>query len=266
MAKTVYVSGYYRNDGTYVKGYYRTAPDSTKNNNYSTIGNTNPFTGEAGTKPGGQNSTNPSGSSNYGSSNTTNGNNAGGSGSTGSTPNINRILSINVNGNSLETEMSPYVGPVSGLQNMHIGTDENEAMVGTEFSDFINSLGGNDAINGGGGNDVLDGGTGSNFLTGGTGVDTFFIDGRSEGVTWSTITDLEKGEWVTAWGWKQGTSKLTWEEMNGAENAKGATAHIDLDNNGTIDMSITFTGKTPASLLSLPGEVNGTSYLAFILS
>lgn len=52
---STYVNGYYRSNGTYVSGYYRTTPDYTKDNNYSTIGNINPYTGEYGTKPGGLN-------------------------------------------------------------------------------------------------------------------------------------------------------------------------------------------------------------------
>lgn len=51
FAGDVYVNGYYRKDGSYVQPHYRTSPDSTKNNNYSTIGNKNPYTGEYGTKP-----------------------------------------------------------------------------------------------------------------------------------------------------------------------------------------------------------------------
>lgn len=34
FAGDVYVSGYYRNDGTYVRPHYRSAPDSIKSNNY----------------------------------------------------------------------------------------------------------------------------------------------------------------------------------------------------------------------------------------
>ena len=44
----VYVSGYYKSNGTYVQPYYRTAPNSTNRDNFSTRGNTNPYTGEAG--------------------------------------------------------------------------------------------------------------------------------------------------------------------------------------------------------------------------
>lgn len=47
-----YVRGYTRRNGTYVAGHFQTNPNGTKNDNYSTIGNINPHTGEPGTKPG----------------------------------------------------------------------------------------------------------------------------------------------------------------------------------------------------------------------
>ena len=50
FAQDVYVQGYTRSNGTYVQGYYRTTPNYTRNDNYSTIGNVNPYTGTYGTK------------------------------------------------------------------------------------------------------------------------------------------------------------------------------------------------------------------------
>jgi hypothetical protein len=44
------VRGYYRNNGTYVQPHMRSAPDGNPYNNYSTKGNVNPYTGQAGTK------------------------------------------------------------------------------------------------------------------------------------------------------------------------------------------------------------------------
>lgn len=44
------VHGYTKKDGTYVAPAKRTTPDKNFNNNYSTKGNTNPYTGKAGTK------------------------------------------------------------------------------------------------------------------------------------------------------------------------------------------------------------------------
>ena len=45
----VYVNGYAKRNGTYVQPHYRSSPDNTSTNNYSTYGNTNPYTGRAGT-------------------------------------------------------------------------------------------------------------------------------------------------------------------------------------------------------------------------
>lgn len=50
LAKDNYVNGYTKSNGTYVDGYHRSSPNSTKSDNYSTVGNTNPYTGQAGTK------------------------------------------------------------------------------------------------------------------------------------------------------------------------------------------------------------------------
>lgn len=44
------VKGYTKKSGTYVAPHKRTAPNKTKMDNYSTKGNTNPYTGKAGTK------------------------------------------------------------------------------------------------------------------------------------------------------------------------------------------------------------------------
>jgi hypothetical protein len=49
FARDVYVQPYVRSDGTFVQGHYRTAPDGNPFNNYSTQGNVNPYTGQAGT-------------------------------------------------------------------------------------------------------------------------------------------------------------------------------------------------------------------------
>jgi len=44
------VKGYVKKDGTYVAPSRATNPDKTKSNNWSQEGNTNPYTGKAGTK------------------------------------------------------------------------------------------------------------------------------------------------------------------------------------------------------------------------
>ena len=42
------VKGYYKSNGTYVQPHYRSSPNSTTSDNWSTSGNTNPYTGEKG--------------------------------------------------------------------------------------------------------------------------------------------------------------------------------------------------------------------------
>lgn len=44
------VKGYTKKSGTYVAPHQRTAANKTKSDNYSTKGNTNPYTGKKGTK------------------------------------------------------------------------------------------------------------------------------------------------------------------------------------------------------------------------
>ncbi len=45
------VKGYTRSNGTYVSPSYKSKADSTRFNNYSTKGNSNPFTGKKGYEP-----------------------------------------------------------------------------------------------------------------------------------------------------------------------------------------------------------------------
>lgn len=45
---TTSVSGYYRSNGTHVQSHVRTMPNSTNWDNFSTRGNSNPFTGSTG--------------------------------------------------------------------------------------------------------------------------------------------------------------------------------------------------------------------------
>ncbi len=45
-----HVGGYIKRDGTYVEPHYRTTKDSTRINNWSTSGNSNPFSGKKGYK------------------------------------------------------------------------------------------------------------------------------------------------------------------------------------------------------------------------
>jgi len=44
----IYIDSYIKKNGVFVKGYYRSLPDKNKLNNWSSKGNTNPFTGKKG--------------------------------------------------------------------------------------------------------------------------------------------------------------------------------------------------------------------------
>ena len=47
---SVYVHGYTRSNGTYVQPHYRSAPDESQDDNWTTRGNVNPYTGQEGTR------------------------------------------------------------------------------------------------------------------------------------------------------------------------------------------------------------------------
>jgi len=49
-ARDVAVQGYTRDNGTYVQPHYRSSPNEYKNDNWSTYGNSNPHTGQSGTR------------------------------------------------------------------------------------------------------------------------------------------------------------------------------------------------------------------------
>lgn len=46
-----YVNGYTKSNGTYVEGHYRSDANQYKSDNFSSQGNSNPYTGEKGSKP-----------------------------------------------------------------------------------------------------------------------------------------------------------------------------------------------------------------------
>ena len=155
-----------------------------------------------------------------------------------------------------------YAGPATTAwgQPIHfqfIGDSSNEVVQGTAYNDFINVAGGDDAVNGGAGQDVIDGGVGSNFLTGGEGIDIFFSDGRGGVTIWSTITDWEDYEQLSVWGWQPGVSRIVAWVQAGAAGYEGLTMHADLNGDGTIDTSVTFTGITSQSQLPAPLEFDG---------
>lgn len=157
---------------------------------------------------------------------------------------LEELVSIQNNGTTTKLLPDVYSGPVAWLEYAVLGSNTTDVAIGTSQNDFFNLLGGDDAANGGAGDDVIDGGTGSNFLTGGAGRDDFFLDGRGGSTTWATITDWEAGERLSVFGWRPGVSQVLWVDSAGAPGWTGVTMHGDLDGNGVIDTSVTWTGLT----------------------
>ncbi len=155
-----------------------------------------------------------------------------------------------------------YSGPVTFLEYQFLGGGAGDVVTGSSGNDFMNLLSGDDAASGQAGDDVLDGGLGSNFLSGGYGSDTFFLDGRGGGSTWSTITDFSSGDEINIWGWVNGLSRLLLQSSSdGAVGYTGQTYHFDLNNDLTIDTSITFAGINGTSLSMESKVVADNGYL-----
>jgi hypothetical protein len=111
----VSVKGYYKSNGTYVQPYQRTSPNNTVNDNYSTVGNTNPYTGKEGTKPREDNN-----NSNYSSYNN-NSYNSNSSNYIKSTPSYNTSSNTNYNSSSSKPTYN-YSSPSSYESNKTIYT------------------------------------------------------------------------------------------------------------------------------------------------
>jgi hypothetical protein len=180
-----------------------------------------------------------------------------------------------------------FAGDASlGLLYQWIDTSADAVLVGSNFADFIVLQGtGNKAVNSSGGADVIDGGTGSTFVSGGVAgdADTFFLDGRGSGVSWSTITDFELGrDKATIWGWRAGVSKASVlfndTDTGGAAGYTGLTLHFenllpDAAANGSLNAnfnSITLSGLTLAqfgasSLTELNDQIANNSNSHFIV-
>lgn len=186
--------------------------------------------------------------------------------STVSTEILNRTPSYQITSSNdsglRKTLADSYTGPVTFLEYQLLGSSDNEVILGADTNDFINLLGGTDAADGKAGRDVIDGGTGSNFLIGGSGDDTFFIDGRGGQITWSTIVDFTQGDSVNIWGWENHQSQIVDQTNDGAQGYQGITLHIDLNGDGSIDTSITFTGLSAQEVANQQAlEVAGSGYL-----
>lgn len=174
-------------------------------------------------------------------------------------------------GTSGQTRGDAYAGPVAGLQRQYIWPSaDGVAIAATVGNVFLHGGPGDDALSVSSGTNVLDGGVGSNFLTGGTGADggtdTFFVDGRGGGVTWSTVVNFHHGDAVTVFGFQAGVSTLPWTAVDGVQGYQGATIHSELGGAGTgTNASVTFANisqaDADAKFTVLTGTVGNAAYL-----
>ncbi len=163
-----------------------------------------------------------------------------------------------------------YSGPVAQLRWQNIWSSPDAvAMASNVPSSFLKGGSGGDALRVTAGSNVLDGGQGSNFLVGATGTDggtdTFFVDARGGGTTWSTVVNFHRGDMATIWGFVPGTSTYAWSADQGTTGYLGATIHASTDGRSPVDASFTFAGldvSAVASLLSITtGVVEGNPYM-----
>ena len=174
-------------------------------------------------------------------------------------------ISYLLNGVSASVTLDKYSGMIEYIDMRFIGSADRQNIQGSEYSEFMNLLGGIDAANGNGGDDILDGGRGSNFLTGGNGQDTFYVDGRGGANTWSTITDFTGVDTVRLWGWQDGVSQLVGTQENtGASGFEGMTYFYDLDGNGEQETKLTFSGLTASDFYASVNTDAAVPYVTFV--
>ena len=179
-------------------------------------------------------------------------------------------IDYTLNGEAATVTLDKFTGSINYIDFsvVFFGATDSQVIRGSEYSEFMNLLGGMDAGNGKGGDDIIDGGRGSNFLTGGEGQDTFYVDGRGAADTWSTVTDLTTEDTVNLWGWQDGVSQLIeMRENSGAAGFKGLTYFYDLDGNGLQETKLTFSGLTSSDFDDPCININAnTPYVTFKLA
>ena len=149
---------------------------------------------------------------------------------------------------TLQTNGTPYSGPVAGLQWEEIQiTPDNLNITASVPNVFIHTGSGADAIAVNSGINVLDGGTGSNFLTGGSGTDTFFVDDRGPTADiWSTVNNFHSGDAATIWGVTPQDFSLAFADGQGAAGFTGLTLHATAAGKPTA--SLTLAGYSQADM------------------
>lgn len=158
-----------------------------------------------------------------------------------------------------------YHGPVDYLRGQYIYDGlEKVVIVAKAPNVFVKNFVGDAAVALLSGQNVVDAGKGSNFLVGGTGTDVFFLDGRSNAVTWNTIVGFHAGDIATLFGFHAGVSSYWWEDSAGAPGYEGRTLRADLTGQGQTTASLTFAGATRAvtdTYALTTGTISGIDYM-----
>ena len=158
------------------------------------------------------------------------------------------------------TGTSGLAGTGNALGNIIIGTSGANQLSGLDGNDSLDGGSGNDTLLGGAGNDVLSGGVGNDLLTGGEGADAFVFLATNNGT--DTISDfnglnggtstgdvLRFDDLLTGTFAYLGSGSFT-ASGNTQARVSGSQVLLDVDGNGTTDITINLTGLTSATQLS----------------
>ncbi len=175
------------------------------------------------------------------------------------------FMTATADGNQTLARGENYHGPVDYLRAQYIydGT-QTVAITARTPNVFVKNFVGDAAVALQSGQNVVDAGKGSNFLVSGTGADVFFLDARSNAVTWDTIVGFHPGDIATLFGFHADSSRYVWEERAGAPGYEGRTMRVDLAGNGQVTASITFTGADRAvtdTYAITTGQIGGIDYM-----
>lgn len=180
------------------------------------------------------------------------------------------VLTSTATGSSTVAAVESYLGPIDNVQSQYLydGTAPL-AIVAQQPNMLISSQATATAVQLTSGQNLINVPSGSTFVTSGSGNDQFLFHADQPQATWNTVVNFHAGDSITVFGFNTATGSNYWDFNAGAAGYTGATLRMDLNRDGKIDSSITFTGKTSAdighfSLVS--GSVGGQSYLMITTS
>ena len=175
------------------------------------------------------------------------------------------VLTSTPFGSTTVAQVEAYAGPLDNVQSQFLYDGAGPlAIVAQQSSMLISSKATATAVQLQGGANVVNMEQGSSFLVGAAGNDTFILHADQPQVTWNTIANFHTGDSITIYGVHTGTSIETWEANAGAAGWTGATLHLDLNGDKTIDSSLTFAGKSLADKAYFNttfGNVGGQDYM-----